>query len=275
MDFKNLSSGGDSFTALAGDYGLKAIYAIIILIIGFWIVKAITRGLKKVMVKKSVDETLQPFLISIVSITLKVLVIITVMAMIGIQMTSFIAIIGAAGLAVGLALQGTLQNFAGSVMILIFKPFIVGEFIEAMGYKGTVKEIQIFITILLTPDNQTVILPNGPLSNASLINYTRQDKRRVDLVFGISYTDNIDKAREIIMEVVKTCDQVLPDPAPFIAVKELGDSSVNFTTRLWAKTTDYWTVYFYMQEEVKKAFDQNGISIPFPQRDVHLFSEKK
>ena len=275
MDFKNFSMNEDTFTDLWVNYGMKAVYAIVILIVGFWIVKAIANGLKKIMMKRSVDETLQPFLISLVKITLKVLVVITVMTMIGIQMTSFIAIIGAAGLAVGFALQGTLQNFAGSVMILIFKPFVVGEFIEAMGYKGVVKEIQIFITILLTPDNQTVILPNGPLSNSSIKNYTRQNKRRVDLVFGISYTDDMGKARDIIMEVIKTNDKILPDPAPFVAVGELGDSSVNLYTRPWVKTEDYWSVYFFMHEEVKKAFDQNGISIPFPQRDVHMYSEKK
>jgi len=275
MDFKNFSMNEDTFMELWVNYGMKAVYAIVILIIGFWIVKVIANGLKKVMMKRSVDETLQPFLISLVKITLKVLVVITVMTMIGIQMTSFIAIIGAAGLAVGFALQGTLQNFAGSVMILIFKPFVVGEFIEAMGYKGVVKEIQIFITILLTPDNQTVILPNGPLSNSTIKNYTRQDKRRVDLVFGISYTDDMGKARDIIREVIKTSDKILPDPAPFVGVGELGDSSVNLYTRPWVKTEDYWSVYFFMQEEVKKAFDQNGISIPFPQRDVHMFSEKK
>ena len=190
--------------------------------------------------------------------------------MVGIETTSFVAILGAAGLAVGLALQGSLANFAGGVLILMFKPFKVGDLIEAQGFIATVKEIQIFNTILKTADNRIVIIPNGSLSNGSMVNINQESTRRVDFVFGIGYEDDIDKAKSILNTLADNDSRVLKDPAKVIVLSELADSSVNFTVRLWAKTEDYWGVYFDMQEAVKKSFDQQGISIPYPQQDVHM-----
>lgn len=252
------------------EYGLKLIYAIVILMIGLWIVKAISNGLKKFMVNRKVDASLIPFLTSMVNMVLKVMLVITVMSMLGIQMTSFIAVLGAAGLAIGMALSGTLQNFAGGVMLLIFKPFKVGDFIETQGFAGVVHEIQIFITILTTVDNKTIIIPNGALSNDSLINYSTQLTRRVDWTFGIAYGDKAEDARKILMELMNADKRILQDPEPFVGLKELGDSSVNFTTRAWVKGKDYWDVFFAMNENVYNAFNEKGINIPFPQMDVHV-----
>lgn len=252
------------------EYGLKLVYAIIVLMIGLWIIKKITNGIKKLMVKRDFDASLVPFLTSMINGLLKVLLIITVMSMLGIEMTSFIAILGAAGLAVGLALSGTLQNFAGGVMLLVFKPFKVGDFIEAQGFTGVVKEIQIFITILTTPDNKTVIIPNGGLSNGSMVNYSTQETRRVDWTFGIAYGDKAEDARKILIELMNADERILQDPEPFVGLKELGDSSVNFATRAWVKGDDYWGVFFDMNENVYNAFNEKGISIPFPQMDVHI-----
>ena len=222
------------------------------------------------MEKRNTDESLKPFLKSLAAALLKTLLIISVLGMLGVQMTSFIAILGAAGLAVGMALSGTLQNFAGGVIILLFKPFKVGDFIEAQGYTGVVKEIQIFTTILLTTDNKTVFIPNGPLATGSLINYSAQPIRRVDLSYGIAYGDSVQKAREIIMEVIASDKRILKDPESFIGLGELADSSVNLTTRVWVKTEDYWNVFFSMNERVYEALSKGGINIPFPQLDVHM-----
>jgi len=255
------------------EYGLKLIYAIIILMIGLWIIKAISNGLKKFMTKRNIDESLVPFLTSMLSMVLKVMLVITVMSMLGIQMTSFIAILGAAGLAVGMALSGTLQNFAGGVMILIFKPFKVGDFIEAQGYTGTVKEIQIFITVLTTPDNKTVIIPNGGLSNGSLINYSSQATRRVDWTFGIGYGDVTEDAQKILVDLMNADERILKDPAPFVGVSALADSSVNFATRAWVNGEDYWGVFFDMNQKVYNSFNEKGINIPFPQMDVYVHNK--
>ncbi|PLW96346.1 MAG: mechanosensitive ion channel protein MscS [Marinilabiliales bacterium] len=257
-------------SGLATQYGLKIIGAVVVLVVGLWVIKAIMKGIKRTMNKRNMDESLKPFLLSMISILLKVMLVISVLTMVGIQMTSFIAILGAAGLAVGLALSGTLQNFAGGVMILIFKPFKVGDFIDAQGYLGTVTEIQIFITILLTPDNKTIIIPNGPLSTGSLTNFSSQENRRVDWNFGIAYGDDYDKAKSLILDLLKTEEKVLKDPAPFVALGEMADSSVNITVRAWVNAADYWTVFFSMNEKFYKQADKNGLSIPFPQLDVHL-----
>jgi small conductance mechanosensitive channel len=222
------------------------------------------------MDKSKLDVSLTTFLKSMIDILLKVLLIISVMGMMGIQMTSFIAILGAAGLAVGMALSGTLQNFAGGVMILIFKPFKVGDFINAQGYSGVVKEIRIFVTVLTTPDNKTIFIPNGPLSNGSLTNFSTQPNRRVDWTFGIAYGDDYDKAKAMLLDMMKEDKRILTDPEPFVALGELADSSVNLTVRAWVKAADYWGVYFDMNEKFYKNADQFGLSIPFPQMDVHL-----
>lgn len=259
------------------DFGPKLIGAILVLFIGLKIVKMVTNTTKKIMIGRGMDTSLIPFLVGILNMTLKALVLISVMSMVGIEMTSFIAILGAAGLAIGMALSGTLQNFAGGVMILMFKPYKAGDFIEAQGYMGIVNSIEIFNTVLMTVDNRKVILPNGSLSTSSLINYSAEATRRVDFSFGIGYGDDIDQARTVIMAEIDKLPEIIrgnKDKEPMVVVGELGDSSVNLTTRVWVKAEDYWTINFAMLENVKKAFDKSGISIPFPQTDVHLFQEK-
>lgn len=269
----NLQSLMDQMTEMVVAYGPKLVGAIIVYLIGSAVIKWIIRKYVKYMDKSKLDASLKPFLASMVGILLKTLLIISVLGMLGVQMTSFIAILGAAGLAVGMALSGTLQNFAGGVIILLFKPFKVGDYIEAQGHSGFVKEIQIFTTILLELDNKTVIIPNGPLSTGSMINYSTEPLRRVDFSFGIAYGDSVQKAREILTEVISKDQRILKDPAHFIGLGELADSSVNLTTRVWVKGEDYWDVFFDMNESVYEAFNAGGISIPFPQMDVHLQKE--
>ncbi|MDX1627062.1 MAG: mechanosensitive ion channel [Fulvivirga sp.] len=253
---------------------LNFVKALVILIIGFPVVKWLSGLFKKILNKRNVDESLKPFLKSLFQNLLIVLLILSVLSTVGIEMTSFVAILGAAGLAVGLALQGTLQNFAGGVIILTIKPFKVGDYIEAQSLSGTVKAIHIFNTELNTPDNKLVIIPNGKLSNESITNYSAEDNRRVDLVFGIGYDDDIKKAKEVLERIVTSDDRVLKEPEYSIKVASLGDSSVNFNVRPWVKKEDYWSLYWDFQERVKLEFDKEGISIPFPQRDVHLYNEK-
>jgi small conductance mechanosensitive channel len=264
----------EAITALIIDYGLKILLALVVLIIGLWIIKIIMNAIIKTMTKRDVDPSLRVFLKSLLGMLLKIMLIISVISMLGVEMTSFVAILAAAGLAVGMALSGTLQNFAGGVMIILFKPFKVGDFIDAQGYSGTVKEIQIFNTILKTPDNKTIIIPNGGLSTGAMTNYSTEPQRRVDFVFGIGYGDDIDKARGVIEGLIAKDDRILKDPAPFVAVSELADSSVNFVVRVWADAGNYWGIFFDMTEAVKKAFDKEGISIPFPQTDVHVHQVK-
>ncbi|UZE95700.1 mechanosensitive ion channel family protein [Alkalimarinus alittae] len=250
-------------------YAPKLLLALATLFIGLWIINkvvSVTQG----KMENTVDPTLHKFIGSLVSVGLKGLLLISVASMVGIATTSFIAVLGAAGLAIGLALQGSLSNFAGGVLILIFKPFKVGDFIQGGGHMGTVREIQIFNTILTTGDNRRVIIPNGILSNDSLINVNIEPTRRVDFVFGIGYGDDIKKTKEVLQRIADSDSRVLKDPAPTIVLSELADSSVNFTVRLWVNTADYWGVYFDTHEAVKEAFDAEGISIPFPQQDVHM-----
>ncbi len=252
------------------EYGPKLIGAIIVWIIGTIVIKKLIKVFGNTLDKRDTDASLKPFLKSIVSILLTVLLTISVLSMLGVAMTSFIAILGAAGLAIGLALSGTLQNFAGGVMLLLFKPFKVGDFIEAQGYKGTVKEIQIFNTILTDLDNKTIIIPNGGLSTNSMVNYSTEPIRRVDISVGIAYGESVEKSREVLIKLSQSDKRVLSDPSPFIGVTEMADSSVNLTFRIWVKAEDYWGVYFDMNENVYDAFNQSGIQIPFPQMDVHL-----
>lgn len=255
---------------LVTTYGLNLIWAILTLVVGLWIVKFVKRGVRKGLDKGETEETLKTFLVSIVSILLKVMVYITALGMLGVEMTSFIAILGAAGLAVGLALSGALQNFAGGVMILLFKPFRAGDFIDAQGHSGTVKEIQIFSTILKTPDNKTILIPNGKLANDSLTNYSVEERRRVDWTVGIGYGDDIDKAYEVIERLLGEDDRILDDPKPFMALKELADSSVNIVVRVWVNAGDFWAVNFRFNEQVYRTFEDEGLNIPFPQRDIHV-----
>jgi len=254
---------------MAIQYGPKLILAILTLIIGLWLINRFVKSTKRHFTSKA-DPTLGSFIGSLLSVVLKGVLLIAVASMIGIETTSFIAVLGAAGLAVGFALQGSLANFAGGVLILMFKPFKVGDLIEAQGNIGSVKDIQIFNTILTTADNRIVIIPNGALSNSSMININQEATRRVDFVFGIGYSDDINKAKSILQNLADQDSRVLKDPESMIVLSELADSSVNFTVRLWVNTADYWGVYFCMHEAVKKAFDEQGISIPFPQQDVHM-----
>lgn len=257
-------------TGFAVTYGLKLLAALATLVIGLYIVKVIINVMARMMERNNTDPSLRSFVSSLVSILLKVMVYITALGMLGVEMTSFVAIMGAAGLAVGLALSGTLQNFAGGVMILLFKPYKVGDVIEAQGYTGSVKEIQIFVTILTTPDNKTVLIPNGPLATSALINYSTQPTRRVDWTIGIAYGDDIDKAYAAINKLIAADDRILKDPEPFVAVSALADSSVNIVVRAWVNAPDYWGVFFKMNEDVYRTFGSEGLSIPFPQMDVHV-----
>jgi small conductance mechanosensitive channel len=251
-------------------YGVKLLMALSILFIGLWIIKKILYAINLIFEKRNFDTSLKGFLRSFIDIILKALLIITVLSTLGVEMTSFIAILGAAGFAIGMALSGTLSNFAGGVIILILKPFRVGDVIEAQGYVGNVKEIQIFNTTLNTFDNKRIIIPNGALATGNLTNYSIEDKRRVDWTFGIAYGDSYDKAKEIIFDLLIKNDKVLRDPEIFIALHSLGDSSVNITVRAWCNTPNYWEIYFRLNEEVYKSFSEQGINIPYPQMDIHI-----
>ncbi len=270
---ENIEVNTDVLISYVYIYGPKLVASILTLVLGLWVANFLVGLIKKMLSKGKVDPSLQSFLSSMFGILFKVMVYITALGVLGVEMTSFVAILGAAGLAVGLALSGTLQNFAGGVMILFFKTFKVGDFIEAQGYSGTVKEIQIFLTILTTPDNKTIIIPNGPLATGTLINFSAQATRRVDWTFGIAYGDDVDKAFELLKELVAADERILKDPEPFYAVSGLADSSVNLVVRVWVNAPDFWGVHFRMNELVYKRFPGAGLSIPFPQRDVHVYQK--
>jgi len=260
----------DTAVEMAMQYGPKLILAILVLIIGLWIIKRVTNVIGKGMEVSNTDPTLATFLTSLASIVLKALLFISVASTVGIETTSFIAILGAAGLAIGLALQGSLGNFAGGVLILMFRPYKVGDFVDAQGVSGTVHAIQIFNTVLKTPDNKVIIVPNGAISNGIITNFSAEETRRVDFVFGIGYDDDIEKARATLLNIFSQDERVFSDPEPFVKVGNLGDSSVDFTCRVWANAADYGGVYFDTIEKVKATFDAENISIPYPQTDVHL-----
>ena len=264
----------EKITNFGFEYAPKLIGGILVLLVGLWVTKLITKSVGRSLGKSKIDQSLVPFLRSLTNIILKVLVAITVMGMIGIQMTSFVAIIGAAGLAIGMALSGTLQNFAGGVIILILKPFKIGDFIEAQGYVGTVKEISIFATMLNTPDKKLVIIPNGPLSTGPLTNFSAEPLRRVDWTFGIAYGDDIENFKRAMNDFIAEDTRILKDPAPFIGLSSLADSSVNFTVRVWVDGPDYWNVFFEMNEKVYTKFADYNLNIPFPQMDVHVHNNK-
>ncbi len=254
----------DKGVEFASTYGLKIIGAIVIWIIGSWIIKKIIRGVKHLMNKKEYDESLQKFLLNLFGWVLKILLIISILGQLGVETTSFAAILAAAGLAIGLALQGSLGNFAGGVLLMIFKPIKIGDLIEAQGEVGVVKEIEIFTTKLTGLSNKEIIIPNGAISNGNIINYSTEGTRRVDLIFGIGYDEDIKKAKEVMMNVLSAHPKILKDPMPSVNVSELADSSVNFAVRPWCKTEDYWAVYFDVTENTKLALDAAGIEIPYP-----------
>ncbi len=264
----------DTAMAVGMEYGVKIIAALLVLVIGMWIAKAIRKGVAKLMQRRNVDPTLISFVSSLLYVALQVFVIVAALEKLDIRTTSFIAILGAAGLAVGLALQGSLSNFAAGVLMIIFKPFKVGDFVEAGGVAGSVVEIGIFTTILNTPDNKKVIVPNAHATGGNITNFNANGTRRVDLVAGISYGDDIDKAKAVIKAILDADARILKDPVPTVAVVAMADSSVNIVVRPWVKGSDYWGVYFDTTEAIKKKFDENDITIPFPQRDVHIYEHK-
>lgn len=273
MDF-NFSQLAESLIFYVTEYGLRIIVALVIFIIGRIIAKAVASGTKKVMLKASVDETLASFLKNIIYYILLAAVVIAALGQAGINVTSFLAVLGAAGLAVGLALKDSLSNFAAGVMLILLKFFKKGDYVTAGGQSGTVTAINIFNTVLTTPDNKVITVPNSAILGGTITNVTANDTRRVDLVFGIGYGDDLLKAKKTLERIVSEEPRVLAEPAPVIEVSELADSSVNFVVRPWCKTSDYWGVFFALTEKVKLVFDQEGISIPFPQQDVHMYTEK-
>ncbi len=250
--------------------GTNLIFAVIILLAGFWIAKWVGRLVVKILTRGKVDAGLVTFLSSLATIVLKILVIVTAITQLGIEMTSFVAILGAAGLAIGMAFSGTLSNFAGGVMILLFKPFKVGDFVDTQGQQGVVKEIHIFYTYLHTADNKVIIIPNGPVANGNIINFTKADKRRVEWIVGISYGDNYMIAHDAILKFIREDERILNDPEPFVGLGSLMDSSINITIRGWVKTDDYWPVYFDMNKRIYESFPEMGLTFPFPQMDIHI-----
>ena len=252
------------------DLGINVISAIVIFFVGKWIVNLVVKGLMKAMQKGDMDITLRRFVSNLARMLLMLFVIIAAIHQLGIQTASLIALLGAAGLAVGLALQGSLSNFAAGVLIVLFRPYKVGDWIEGGGVSGAVEEVQILTTVLKTGDNKRVIIPNSQIMGTTITNYSANETRRVDLVVGVSYSDDRDKVRKELESLVAADDRILADPAVTIAVSELADSSVNFVLRPWVKTADYWGVYFDLTEAIKKRFDEVGISIPFPQQDVYI-----
>jgi len=262
------------FREQAVAYAPKIFLALVTLFIGLRLIKVLDKFFDKVMSIKKYDTSLKTFLISLSDLVLKVALVISVISILGVETTSFIAVLGSAGLAVGLALQGSLANFAGGVMLLIFKPFREGDFIQTQGYEGTVRELNVFHTIMNTIDNKRIVLPNGSVANGALTNFTINGTRRADQLFGIGYGDDLKKAKEILTRLVNEDPRVLKDPAPLVIVHSLGDSSVNLQVRAWAKNDDFWAYNWDMTEKVKMTFDKEGISIPFPQRDLHIIDHK-
>jgi small conductance mechanosensitive channel len=271
MDYQQLIDKGYELVTV---FGVKILAALAVFIIGRWVVKYLRNLTERLMGKRNVDVTLAKFIANMTYVALLTFVILAALGMLGVQTTSFIAVIGAAGLAVGLALQGSLANFAAGILMIVFRPFKVNDFIEGAGVAGIVEEIQIFTTRLATPDNKTIIIPNAKLTADNIINYSAKGTRRADMVFGIGYDADIDKARNIITDILSNDERVLKDPPIQVAVSELADSSVNFVARAWVNLADYWGVVFDANEAVKKRFDAEGVSIPFPQRDVHLYEHK-
>ncbi|MCK9230700.1 MAG: mechanosensitive ion channel [Syntrophales bacterium] len=251
-------------------YGLKVVAALAILVIGRYAAQVLRIMVARILRKSNLDEMLVSFSASVTYVAILAFVIIAALGKLGVQTASFITVIGAAGLAVGLALQGSLSNFAAGFLMVVFKPFAIGDYIEAAGVAGSVSEIGIFTTVLKSPDNRKIIVPNAKLTSDNITNYSAHDKRRIDIVASVSYRDDLEKVRRVLEEVLASDARVLPEPAPIIGVLSTADGSVDFAVRPWAKTVDYWGLFFALQEEIKKRFDAEGITIPFPQQDVHL-----
>lgn len=264
----------DKITELVQVWGLKAVMAVVIFVIGRILARVLRNSLRIAMRRGKVEETLVSFASNLAYALLMVMVIIAALNQLGIQTTSFIAILGAAGLAVGLALQGSLANFAAGILMIIFKPFKVGDFIEAAGTMGIVEEIEIFTTKMRTPDNKQIIIPNNQITNGNITNFSAKDTRRVDLVVGVSYSDDLNKVKAVLEDILSKDERILPEPAPTIGVLQLGESSIDFAVRPWVKSGDYWPTLFDLNKTIKERFDAEDISIPFPQRDVHFFQKQ-
>ncbi len=262
----------ESVSTVGLDFAVKVLIALVIFYVGRIVARIVTKGLRNVMQSQDVDKILETFVCNLVYWALMIFVIIAAINQIGVQTTSLIAVMGAAGLAVGLALQGSLANFAAGVLIVIFRPYRVGDFVEAAGISGVVLQVQILTTILKTGDNKQIVVPNGQIMGSIITNYSANDTRRVDMTVGVSYDDDIDKVRNTIRELVDADERILNDPECLIAIAELADSSVNFAVRPWVKTADYWGVKFDLTEAIKKRFDKEGISFPYPQQDVHIYN---
>jgi small conductance mechanosensitive channel len=268
MDWSRFNA--DFFWDIFVTYGSRISLAAVTLVVGLWLTGWIARRMDDHMKRLEVEVTLRRFLKSVTSLALKVLVLITVASMLGVATTSFIAVLGAAGLAIGLALRDSLSNFAGGVLMIVFKPYKVGDFVEMQGQSGTVQSIQILNTVLLTADNKTVFIPNGPIINGNVTNHTNEHKRRVDVDLGIGYGSDIDVARKTLLAIVNADQRILSEPAPDVVVAQLGESAVVLRVRAWVSTPDYWSVFFAIQEQAKKSFEVAGVEIPFPQRTIHV-----
>ena len=259
-------------TQIATDFGLRLLYAVLIIFIGRWIVKLLLKIIKSALEKTTVEETVRIFVANLLNTLLMVIIFIAAINQLGIETTSIIAMLGAAGLAIGLSLQGSLANFAAGILIVMFRPYKVGDYIEAGSSAGTVLDIQIFSTVLKTPDNKVVVIPNGTIMDSSIINYTGQATRRVDIIASCGYEDDIDKVKDILKDILNQDERILEEPEPRIAVSELADNSINFIVRPWVNSSDVLNVKYSILEQIKKRFDEEGISIPYPQRDVHIYN---
>jgi small conductance mechanosensitive channel len=264
----------DGFLGYLTDNGEQFLKGLIILVVGWYAAKLLRAGIGKAMGRKKADPALISFISTLVYVVVLSFVFVSALGRFGIQTSAMVAVIGAAGLAIALSLQGSLANFAAGIIIIILRPFRAGDFVDVSGTSGFVEEVNLLASIIRTPDNKTVIVPNANITGGNIVNYSKKDTRRVDLVFGIGYGDDIQKAKNILEDILKSNERVLDDPAYKVALSELGDSSVNFVCRPWVKTEDYWDVYFGVTEEVKKRFDAEGVTIPFPQRDVHIYQEQ-
>jgi small conductance mechanosensitive channel len=260
----------EKIQTLGIDFGIKAVVALVIFYVGRAIARLLVKGVRKVMQAQNTDQILESFVSSLAYWAIMTFVIIAAIGQIGVQTTSLIAIMGAAGLAIGLSLQGSLANFAAGVLIVMFRPYRVGDFVEAAGVAGSVVQVQILTTVLKTGDNKQIVIPNGQIMGSIITNYSANETRRVDLTVGVGYDDDLDKVRSTLQDLIDADERILKDPVSLIAVSELADSSVNFVVRTWVNSADYWGVYFGLTEAIKKRFDQEGISFPYPQQDVHL-----
>ena len=275
MEFNLDGNLWNQLSELLSSFGISLFIALSILIIGRQVVKILIKVISTALERSNTEDTVRIFVTNLLNTLLMIVVFIAAINQLGIQTTSIIAVLGAAGLAIGLALQGSLSNFAAGILIVIYRPYKVGDYIQADNHLGTVDDIQIFSTVLKTPDNKLVVVPNGSIMNGSIVNFSNQDKRRVDIIASCSYEDDIDKVKSVLADILSKDDRILNEPKPRIAVSELADSSVNFIVRPWVKNSDYLDVYYSLLEEIKKRFDQEGIAIPYPQTDVHIHNHNE